>query len=725
MVAEAADYAAKFHKLGMLAEAEKFYAAILEVQPDHFDALYLLGILRQQQGNSVEALRLSGEALKANTRSADSLRTFGAVLDTLDRHEAALTVYDKALAAKKDRCEALVSRGIALVHLGRPQEALASFDGALAINEHHLEARINRGIALMHLRRLQEALESFDSALAVEEHHTEAFVSRGVALLHLGRIQEALAAFDKAIKIQPDHPLALSNRVVALVSLGRRDEALDACDRVLAVNPRDSEALYIRANTLWSFDKLEEAIESYEQAWALNHARALSMLALYRLTIVDWTRSGELSDALSKGIAEGAFIYPFTSVVFGLHPRDQLKAATNYLRASLPNAPKPFVHSSAVRSDKLRIAYVSSDFRQHAVASAIAELFEHHDRTRFEIIGVSLCPNDGSEIRARIVKSFDRFHDVSSETDESIAKLLKDLEVHIAVDLNGPTQGSRQGVFAYRAAPIQAVYLGYPATTGADFIDYVLADGTVLPFDQQPFFTENRAPAGLLPRQRYDQARIAGNPGTKRPRIARARLGILLFQQELQAFPAGVRCLDAALGTGAGQRALALQDERPGSGQSSARSLGARRCARSADICAICRPYRGPSRPPSRSRPVSRYPSLQCAFDRLRRAVGRTARRHLHRRLVCRSGRGKHAQGRRPAGARDREPRGLRSPGAEARLRSDAAAVHPAQARGQRSTCPLFNSDRFRRHVETAYQTMWDIHRRGESPRSFRVEPNT
>jgi protein O-GlcNAc transferase len=725
MVAEAADYAAKFHKLGMLAEAEKFYAAILEVQPDHFDALYLLGILRQQQGNSIEALRLSGEALKANSRSADSLRTFGAVLDTLDRHEAALTVYDKALAAKKDRCEALVSRGIALVHLGRPEEALASFDGALAINEHHLEARINRGIALMHLRRLQDALESFDRALAIEEHHTEALVSRGVALLHLGRIQDALAAFDKAIEIQADHPLALSNRVVALVSLGRRDEALDACDRVLAVNPRDSEALYIRANTLWSFDKLEEAIESYEQAWALNHARALSMLALYRLTIVDWTRSGEISEALSKGIAEGAFIYPFTSVVFGLHPHDQLKAATNYLRASLPNAPKPFVHSSAVRSDKLRIAYVSSDFRQHAVASAIAELFEHHDRTRFEIIGVSLCPNDGSEIRARIVKSFDRFHDVSSETDESIAKLLKDLEVHIAVDLNGPTQGSRQGVFAYRAAPIQAVYLGYPATTGADFIDYVLADGTVLPFDQQPFFTERIVHLPDCYHANDTTRRVS--PETP----ARSDLGLpeqgLVFccfnkssKLSLPVFAVWMRLLAQVPGSVlwlSKMNDLAQNNLRR---EASARGVAPDRLIfaqyagriedhlarhRAADLFLDTLPYNAHST--ACDALWAGLPVVTCTGDSFAGRVGASMLKAAGLpELVT-------------ASLEDYEALALK-------LATDPALLPSIRRKleDNRSTCPLFDSDRFRRHVETAYQTMWDIHRRGESPRSFRVEPN-
>src|SRR5712692_10532188 len=336
VVAEAAECAGKFHKLGMLAEAEKFYTAILKARPDHFDALHRLGVLRQQQSDSIEALRLIGEALKVNSQTGDSMRTFGAVLDSLARHEEALALYDQALATKRDRGEALVSRGIALVHLGRPQEALA--------------------------------------------------------------------AFDKAIEIKPDDPFALSNRIVALVALGRQDEVLDACDRALAVNSRDAEALYIRGNTLWSLDRLEEALESFEQAWALNNARAFSILALYQLTVADWARASELAGVLRARIAAGDFIYPFVSVVFGLHPRDQLKAATNFLRVSLPSAPKPFAHSTVVRSDKLRIAYVSSDFRQHAVASTIAELFERHDRARLEIIGVSLSPNDGSQIRARIVR---------------------------------------------------------------------------------------------------------------------------------------------------------------------------------------------------------------------------------------------------------------------------------------------------------------------------------
>jgi protein O-GlcNAc transferase len=237
IVAEAADYAAKFHKLGMIAEAEKFYSAILEAKPDHFEALHLLGVLRQQQGNAIEALRLIGAALDTNARSADSLRSFGAVLDSLDRHEAAVAVHDKILALKEERCEALVSLGNALLHLGRTQEALAEFDGV----------RTNRGVALVQLGRAREALDVFDAVLAANERHPDVLVSRGVALLHLGRIRDALACFDKAIEIKPDDPFALSNRLMVLTALGSRDEVLEACDRILAVNP--SEAIRFGPST--------------------------------------------------------------------------------------------------------------------------------------------------------------------------------------------------------------------------------------------------------------------------------------------------------------------------------------------------------------------------------------------------------------------------------------------------------------------------------------------
>jgi predicted O-linked N-acetylglucosamine transferase (SPINDLY family) len=726
IVVEAADYAVKFHQLGMLAEAEQFYDAILKVKPDHFKALHLLGVLRQQQGNRVEALRLTSEALAANSRSADALCTFGAVLDALERHEEALAAYDQALAMEKDRAEALVSHGIALVQLGRNQEALEAFDGALAIKEHHLEARINRGVALTHLGRVQEALEAFDGALAINEHHPEALVSRGVALLHLGRVRESLAAFDKAIEVQPDHAMALSNRVLALLALGRHGEVLDCCDRALAVNPRDAETLYIRGNTLWRLGRLEYAIDSYEQAWALNHARALSMLALYRLTIADWVRAGKLSEVLSARIAAGDFIYPFTSVVFGFDPLDQLKAAKNYLRVCLPVVPKPFGHSTGLPADKLRIAYVSSDFRQHAVASAIAELFERHDRTRFEIVGVSLSPDDASGIRTRIVSSFDRFHDVAADTDANIAKLLDDLQVHIAVDLNGPTQGSRPGVWAYRGAPLQVVYLGYPATTGAEYIDYILADETVLPFEEQPFFTERIV---HLP-DCYHANDATRRISTQTP--ARSALGLpdqglvfCCFNKSSKitgpVFGVWMRLLAQVPGSVlwlSGMNDLAQANLRR---EAAARSVDPQRLIfaphvdrvedhlarhRAADLFLDTLPYNAHST--AIDALWAGLPVVTCIGTSFAGRVGASLLKAAGLpELVTNS-------------LADYEVLALR-------LAADPALLPSIRRKldNNRLSCRLFDSDRFCRHVEAAYTTMWDIHRNGDRPRGFRVEPST
>src|SRR5439155_24614009 len=140
--------------------------------------------------------------------------------------------------------------------------------------------------------------------------------------------------------------------------------------------------------------------------------------------------------------------------------------------------------------NKIRIAYVASGFHNHPMAYLTAELFELHDRSRFEVLGISIGPKDDSEIRARLVRAFDQFHDVPSRSDREIATLMHDLEVDIAVDRSGYVVNARPGIFAHRPAPIQVNYLGYPGTLGADFYDYVIADPIVLPFDQQAFVTE-------------------------------------------------------------------------------------------------------------------------------------------------------------------------------------------------------------------------------------------
>ena len=793
VVAEALKYAATFHQRGMLAEAEKFYAAILEARPEHFYALHLLGVLRRQQGNNAEALRLIGAALKMSPRSIDALCDFGGILLALKLYDEALEAYNKVLAVKDDHFDGLIGRGSALLALNRREQALATFDRALVIKPNEPDALSSRANTLLHLGRVEEALVAFDTALSVKSDNIETHIGRGNALMRLQRVAEALASFGKAIDMQPEHVIALHRRALALMSLERHDEALESFDKALYVAPRNrallnsygsallvlgraedalaafdkslaiapdqpdarkgraaalralgrhsetdgsdeeagtavshnAEACYERGLSLWALGKREEAIESYEKASACNHPRALSKLAISRLSVADWTRADELAGALRAHIAEGSFVDPLTTLAFGFESSVRLNAARNCVRIYSPVAKTPFVHATPGRADKLRIAYLSADFRRHPVGVAIAELLERHDRTRFEIVGVSHGPNEASETRARIVAAFDQFHDVAADTDRSIAERLNDLQAHIVVDLNGLSGGCRPDILAYRPAPIQVSYLGFAGTTGADFIDYILADDTVLPFDQQPFFAEkivhlpgcyhandatrhispetpSRRSLGL-PEQGmvfccFNQSyKIAAATFDVWMRLLRQVRGSVLWLSKMNDLAqANLRRAAAARGVAPDRLIFAPFVER-------VEDHLARH--RAADLFLDTLPYNAHST--TCDALWAGLPVVTCTGAYF---SGRVAASML-----------------KAAGLPEMVTNSLEDYEALAlNLATDPALLQSTRHKLQhnRPTCRLFDSDRFRRQIEAAYSTMWDICRRGESPRSFCVEPN-
>jgi protein O-GlcNAc transferase len=691
VVAEAARCAVTFHQHGMPAEAEKFCAAILDVRPDHFDALHLLGTLRRQQGRNAEAAQLIAAALKMNPRSVDALCDFGAALNALDRHDEALAAYDQALVIKPDHLAALISRGHVLEELGRGEEAAGAYRNALDTAPRHVSALNNHGNALL-LR---------------------------------GRTEEAIAAFEKAVTVATDQLKVIDRRAAALRALGRGEDVVDRGGGAHAGISYEAVAHFNRGVSLWALEKHREAIESYEKAWAANHPGALSMLAFCRLTLAEWAQVGELTRKLIDSIPDGTFVDPFLSIALGLQPADQMKAAATAMRYFVPVAPKRIAHSNVTHAGKLRIAYLSGDFRRHPVGVAVAELLERHDRTRFEIVGVSIGPDDGSGTRARIVKSFDRFHDVASDTDGSIAKLLNDLHVHIAIDLNGLSGGCRPGILAHSPAPIQVSYLGYAGTTSADFIDYILADETVLPLDQQPFFTEKIV---HLPDCFF------ANDATRRiwPRVpTRSDVGLpdegfvfCCFNKSYKItapiFDVWMRLLAYVPGSVLWLSDLTepvhdnLRREAAARGIDPDRLIFAPRLGQiedhlarhhAADLFLDTLPYNAHAT--ASDALWAGLPVVTCAGGAFAGRVGASmlAAAGLPE-LVTHSLEDYEAL----ALALATDPVRLSS------IRRKLAASKP--------TCPLFDSDRFRRHIEAAYTTMWDIFRRGESPRSFRVEPN-
>jgi protein O-GlcNAc transferase len=391
--------------------------------------------------------------------------------------------------------EMLVNHGNILARLGRRDEALARYDKALAGNAGLVPALYNRGNLLQDMKRPEDALASYDRALARQRDLVGVWNNRGTVLRSLRRLDEALASIEQALALAAGHVNALTNRAMLLWDMKRFDDALAAVEKVLAVQPGFGEALYLRGNVLTDLGRLEAALESYEAALAASpdHPHALNGVARTALALCDWPRTATLTPQLVQAVAMGrAVIQPFTMLGYGDDAALQRRCAENYIRRILPPSANivPPLAQDRYRHDKIRLAYLSADFHQHPTAQLLVELFEQHDRSRFEVTAIAFGPDDGSAMRARLVKAFDRFEDVRGRSDLDVARILRAMEIDIAVDLNGHTQDARPGIFAHHAAPVQVNYLVYPGTTGAPFMDVVLADRIVLPADQQPFFSE-------------------------------------------------------------------------------------------------------------------------------------------------------------------------------------------------------------------------------------------
>jgi predicted O-linked N-acetylglucosamine transferase (SPINDLY family) len=687
------------HQAGRLAEAEQSYLLVLKRQPEHADALHLLGVLalqvgrpdvaaalieratRQdatkpayfvslglalaQQGRLDDALWNLDEALARNPVSVDALNNRGNILLGLKRFDEALSSYDRLILLRPDVALAFNNRAIALKEMDRFVEALASYDRALALRPDYVEALNSRGNILLRLDRADAALDSYDRALALRPDYAEALQNRANVLLRLGRREEAAAAFERALALRPDLPgvrpvctnllieLGQNEKALALLdaapaheaesagawlarghacaALRRHAEALSAFERALAITPRLAPAWLGRANVLAELERHDDALVAYDKALAIDPAsagawlglgnvlsackkhevalsaydRALQLdpnlagalvgqgnvlcdlarfdesMAAYRealrrepalahahvglghvlarlsrtdealaaydkalalkgdlaeawlgrgnvlkeqrrfaeaiaayssalrfnphlhgaagarlglkLKICDWENFAAERAGLVAALGRGRLVQPFDFLAIAARAEDQYRSAQLFCDSNWPQAREVPATGVRLRRDRIRLAYMSGDFRQHPMAYLMADIFERHDRSSYEVTAISIGPDDGSAIRRRLQNGFEHFVDASALGPDQIVTLIEQSGIDILVDLMGFTKGARTAVLARRPAPIQVNYLGFPGTMGASFIDYIIADRIVIADAQRPFFSEKIA----------------------------------------------------------------------------------------------------------------------------------------------------------------------------------------------------------------------------------------
>ncbi len=475
------------------AGAAESYRRVLALNPDHPLAHNNFGIVLRRLGHAEEAVSHCERAVALAPNYAEAWNNRGNALYDLGRHDEAFESYERALDLQPVLAEAWLGRGNVMYARGQFEDALATYDKALSLRPDSADSLTGRGLALQALKRLDVAVASFDQALAIDPGNGDAWFSRAAALLALRRYAQSASSYDRALAIRPDWADAYFGRGRARQALERFDDALSDFDTALAMRPFFPECLYSYGNLLRELNRLEEAIAAFERLLdiAPDHDFLKGMLLYTKMFCGDWDRFDVLVDAVDRDVGFGQkVVEPFVYQAISKSPRDLQRCAEIFSAAHYPRVATPVWSGERYDHARIRIGYVSGEFRYQATSILIAELFERHDKARFALFAFDNGWDDGSALRARINRACDEVIDISALGDRAAADLIREKEIDILVDLNGYFGSERTGVFACKPAPVQVNYLGFPGTMGADYMDYIIADAVVIPPDEYPFYAE-------------------------------------------------------------------------------------------------------------------------------------------------------------------------------------------------------------------------------------------
>lgn len=678
-------------KAGRLGHAATAYKRLLQQMPGNFGCIYSLAMIYAQQRN----------------------------------FDAAADMFRRAAQIRPDLSDVHYNLAVALSMAGNYGEAARSYERVLNIDPRHANARNNYATTLLQTGQAAEALRQYDELIASTAASADAYNNRGMALQALRRSEEALADYEKATTLKPDFSEAFVNRGNALADLHRAEEALASYQQAIALRPGFADAYNNMGNIYFHRGSYREAIAAYDKGLSLHgdDSEARSMRFSAKMHLCDWNNFASERADLLAAVRRGLPTYPFLMLAVSSSVEDHLQCARQFSRARFPPSDEPLWRGEIYSHDRIRIAYVSGDFREHPIAYLTAGLFEHHDRSRFEVTGISFGPDHDRPITRRLKSAFERYIDVRAMSDESIAALLRRLEIDIAVDLVGYLQNARTNIFSRRPAPIQVNYVGYPGTLGADYFDYIIADTTVLPPQETGFYTEKVAwlPDTYLP---TDATRPIAPTTPTRSELGLPENGFvfccfnLLYKNNPEIFDVWMRLLHEIE-----RSVLWLRDYDAITTQHLRAEAQRRGIAPERLIFA--------PRAPLAADHLARQRQADLFLDTLPYNAHTTATEALWVGLPVLTCRGSSFAGRVAASVNlavgmpelvtnslpEYEALALKI----ARDPALCAQIKEKLARN-RESCALFDTARFTRHIETAYQRMWQAYREGRPPASFAVE---
>ena len=460
---------------------------------DTSQLLYQQGLAFHRQGLLDQAKQAYEQAVCINPRYAPALHTLGVIASQANDPATGVSLITSALAIEPNNPVFLTNASSALLSLQRFDEALSHCKQALSCKSNHLPALRNQGIALSGLLRHAEAICSFDLVLQKNPKQIDVILLRARSLCELKIFSEAVATVDRLLVLQPDFFEAHLLKAQALTAAMRYKQALEAIDAALVLDPCNALAWFQRGLILEYEKRFSDAIFSYTKAVALDpqlpYARGALMYA--KILCCDWLDLQSISLSIKLQIEKkNRSIYPFGYQAVCDDEANLLLCAETVSQDKYPIQTFSYAHPSWLPHSKVRLGYLSGEFREQATSILMTEVWERHDKTQFEIYAFDNGWSDHSLRRARIEKAFDHVIDISRMPDLAVAKLIHDHQIDILINLNGFFGRERNKVFALRPSPVQVNYLGFPGTMGASYMDYLIADETVIPLSSQPHYTE-------------------------------------------------------------------------------------------------------------------------------------------------------------------------------------------------------------------------------------------
>ena len=545
-------------------------------------------------------------------------------------------------------------------------------------------------------------------------------------LRELKRPPDALVDYDRALSLKPDHAETLNNRGNALRDLHGPEEALACYERALSLKGDYVEALYNRGRALRDLKRDQEAVQALARLLELapDFAFAKGSLLHWSMACCDWTQFASLTEAIDNDVRAGKqSAEPFGYQGTSHSVRDLQRCAEIFAAARFPRPRTSVWNGERYHHAKIRLGYLSGEFRTQATAILMAELFELHDRSRFELFAFDNGWGDASEIRARIEKAFDEIVDISRLSDLQAASMIGHRQIDILVNLNGYFGRARQGIFGHRASPIQVNYLGFPGTLGADYMDYIVADRYVIPPEHAAFYSEKVVHLPDSYQVNDSKRRIAERTPTRAEvKLPESGFVFCCFNNNYKITPEAFALWMRLLRGVEGSVLWLLQDNAAVSRnlrrEAEQRGVGAERLVfaprlkldehlarhRLADLFLDTLPYNAHTT--ASDALWAGLPVLTCMGNTF---AGRVAGSLLNAvglpELITHS-------------LAEYEALALRLATTPSRLSALRAKL--AQ---NRNCYPLFDTERFRRHIESAYITMWERYQRGEPPASFAVQP--